>query len=351
MIRTSQSYPSDMGQRNMLFNSQMLGLVIDPGQSTLHQEHHIFLRDTNGPAYPSIHPLLSSLGSAANLNLYPLFGNHDSNMFYGHHYHVGGDPSSFNWSYMPHMPYFQGSSVSAGSLETGSRGEQEYQNTTFSNNSTILLHPPIHYYNFHYPPLVQGIQGLNYHFHHPIPAPFYRHHMNHHFHHRTMRNTWDGRESLSSYPRHFYRPQRRVSQYAPVEISGRIRILPSEEVAVLEFPSMQPYTNDASYEELLALEERIGNVNTGLSERTIINCLQTRTHTSCTTSSDHDESSEMDQNSICVVCQAEYEENDNIGILGCGQEYHVDCIKQWLLLKNLCPMCKRPAFSMDNNES
>ncbi|KAJ8624134.1 hypothetical protein MRB53_032664 [Persea americana] len=104
-------------------------------------------------------------------------------------------------------------------------------------------------------------------------------------------------------------------------------------------------------QELLALEERIGNVNTGLSERTIIDCLQTRTHTSCTTSSDHDESSEMDQNSICVVCQAEYEENDNIGILGCGHEYHVDCIKQWLLLKNLCPMCKRPAFSRDNNES
>lgn len=124
--------------------------------------------------------------------------------------------------------FASGSSVSAGSLEIGSRGEREYQTNTSSNNSTILLHPPIHYYNFHYPPSVQGIQGLNYHFHHPIPAPFYRHHMNHHFHHRTMRNTWDGRESLSSYPQHFYGPQRRVSQYAPVEISGRIRILPSE---------------------------------------------------------------------------------------------------------------------------
>ena len=67
----------------MLFDSQMLGLVIDPGQSTLCQEHHIFLRDTTGPAYPSIHPMLSSLGSAENLNLYLLFGNHDSNLFYG----------------------------------------------------------------------------------------------------------------------------------------------------------------------------------------------------------------------------------------------------------------------------
>ncbi|KAJ8615768.1 hypothetical protein MRB53_035140 [Persea americana] len=91
-------------------------------------------------------------------------------------------------------------------------------------------------------------------------------------------------------------------------------------------------------QELLALEERIGNVNTGLSERTIINCLRTRTHTSFTASSAHDKSSEMDQNSICVVCQAEYDENDKIGILGCGHDYHVDCIKRWLLLKNACPI-------------
>ena len=51
-----------------------------------------------------------------------------------------------------------------------------------------------------------------------------------------------------------------------------------------------------------------------------------------------------------LVFQAEYDENDKIGILGCGHDYHVDCIKRWLLLKNACPMCKRPAFSVDNNK-
>ncbi|XXG89171.1 hypothetical protein AAC387_Pa12g1240 [Persea americana] len=51
------------------------------------------------------------------------------------------------------------------------------------------------------------------------------------------------------------------------KITGHIRILPSEEVDVLEFPSMQPHTNDASYEELLALEERIGNSCQQSSER------------------------------------------------------------------------------------
>ena len=86
----------------------MLDFEIELGLSNLHREHHIFLRNANGPTYPSIHPMLSSLGSAANLNLYPLYGHHDSNIFYGNPYHVGGDPSSSTWSYMPHMPYLQG---------------------------------------------------------------------------------------------------------------------------------------------------------------------------------------------------------------------------------------------------
>ena len=77
----------------------------EAGQSNLHQERHIFLRDANGPAYPGIHPMLSSSGSSANLNLYPLFGDHDFNMFYGNHYYVSSDPSTSNWSYIIHASF------------------------------------------------------------------------------------------------------------------------------------------------------------------------------------------------------------------------------------------------------
>lgn len=31
---------------------------------------------------------------------------------------------------------------------------------------------------------------------------------------------------------------------------------------------------------------------------------------------------------------------DEIGKLDCGHEFHTNCIKQWLTLKNLCPICK-----------
>ncbi|MCD7469196.1 hypothetical protein HAX54_008050 [Datura stramonium] len=43
---------------------------------------------------------------------------------------------------------------------------------------------------------------------------------------------------------------------------------------------------------------------------------------------------------ICAICQAEFEHEETIGTLGCGHEYHTSCIKQWLLRKKDCPMCR-----------
>ncbi|KAJ8533939.1 hypothetical protein K7X08_007263 [Anisodus acutangulus] len=42
----------------------------------------------------------------------------------------------------------------------------------------------------------------------------------------------------------------------------------------------------------------------------------------------------------CAICQSEYEHEEDIGTLQCGHEYHVNCIKQWLLRKKDCPMCR-----------
>ncbi|KAA3484651.1 E3 ubiquitin-protein ligase MBR2-like isoform X1 [Gossypium australe] len=84
--------------------------------------------------------------------------------------------------------------------------------------------------------------------------------------------------------------------------------------------------------ELLALEERIGNVSTGLSEETILNHLERRKHSSAPGAQLEAEP--------CCVCQEEYNDGEDIGTLECGHGYHFDCIKQWLMHKNLCPICK-----------
>ncbi|XP_059635224.1 E3 ubiquitin-protein ligase MBR2-like [Cornus florida] len=91
-----------------------------------------------------------------------------------------------------------------------------------------------------------------------------------------------------------------------------------------------------SYEELLALEDHIGNVDTGLSEETMTKSLKHCKYFLLT-----EENAEKDS---CSVCQEDYEEEDDLGILNCGHRFHMECIKRWLRCKNLCPVCKSTAL-------
>nr|XP_043612239.1 E3 ubiquitin-protein ligase MBR1-like [Erigeron canadensis] len=90
--------------------------------------------------------------------------------------------------------------------------------------------------------------------------------------------------------------------------------------------------DDMSYEELLELGERIGSVSTGLSEDLISKCLRESVYCS---------SDEIQDEGSCVICLEEYVHMDDVGMLkGCKHDFHVGCIKKWLSMKNLCPICK-----------
>ncbi|XP_043708820.1 probable E3 ubiquitin-protein ligase RHG1A isoform X2 [Telopea speciosissima] len=95
--------------------------------------------------------------------------------------------------------------------------------------------------------------------------------------------------------------------------------------------------DNMSYEELLALEERIGNVSTGLNEETILKCLKQRKYFSITIGAPV----EVEP---CCICQEEYVDGEDMGTLDCGHDFHSRCIKQWLKHKNLCPICKTTAL-------
>ncbi|KAE8711736.1 cell wall protein AWA1-like isoform X3 [Hibiscus syriacus] len=91
--------------------------------------------------------------------------------------------------------------------------------------------------------------------------------------------------------------------------------------------------DNMSYEELLALGEHIGDVSTGLNEETILKLMKQHKYSSITT--------EFTQESEpCCICQEEYVDGEDTGTLDCGHDFHTNCIKQWLMLKNLCPVCK-----------
>ncbi|KAL5214534.1 hypothetical protein ABZP36_003686 [Zizania latifolia] len=95
--------------------------------------------------------------------------------------------------------------------------------------------------------------------------------------------------------------------------------------------------DNMSYEELLALEERIGNVSTGLSEEAVTKLLKQKKFSSwrLEASLEHEP---------CCICQEEYVDGDDLGTLDCGHDFHVRCVRQWLVVKNMCPICKNTAL-------
>ncbi|XP_055820743.1 uncharacterized protein LOC129889468 isoform X2 [Solanum dulcamara] len=98
-----------------------------------------------------------------------------------------------------------------------------------------------------------------------------------------------------------------------------------------------------SYEELLALEERMGTVSTALPEEAVSKCLQRSIYQGM-----HSElgafGGDGDEAEIkCSICQEEYVVGDEIGKLECEHGYHMECVQQWLKLKNWCPICKASA--------
>ncbi|RDX64015.1 E3 ubiquitin-protein ligase MBR1, partial [Mucuna pruriens] len=102
-----------------------------------------------------------------------------------------------------------------------------------------------------------------------------------------------------------------------------------------QFSEWRLDVDDMSYEELLELGERIGYVNTGLKEDEVgLNIRKVKLPSSNDTTKH-----QIDKQ--CSVCQEEYESDDELGRLKCEHCYHFQCIKQWLVHKNFCPVCKQ----------
>ncbi|XP_042417267.1 probable E3 ubiquitin-protein ligase HIP1 isoform X1 [Zingiber officinale] len=101
--------------------------------------------------------------------------------------------------------------------------------------------------------------------------------------------------------------------------------------------------DNMSYEELLALEERIGYVSVGLSVDAIRSCLRETLFCSDQTEDDHEEDG-------CPICLEEYKDRETLGQLNCKHIFHSSCVKKWLLIKNICPICKASALEDASKE-
>ncbi|TXG66828.1 hypothetical protein EZV62_008103 [Acer yangbiense] len=270
------------------------------------------------------------------------------------------DGGASAWTQAPALPYMHGSSVSGSSMENVQRFPET---ATSSRSSSSFLHPPpinIRHHGFHHPsPPIQGVRSHNLNIHPQVAAASYR-----------VPSNYVPQDGFEMVPRHVgpvppagFRIYRHPRDGVAPEASLRqrnlphLRVLPSDGVALLEIPGFYEVGNyidhhrdmrldieDMSYEELLALGERIGNVNTGLSEESITSHLKTRTYLS-TANINLEEPASMDQDSdSCIICQEDFSNHEKIGTLDCGHEYHAECLKKWLLVKNVCPICKSEAL-------
>ncbi|XP_027354849.1 E3 ubiquitin-protein ligase MBR2-like isoform X1 [Abrus precatorius] len=105
--------------------------------------------------------------------------------------------------------------------------------------------------------------------------------------------------------------------------------------------------DNMSYEQLLALEERMGTVSTAVTEEALSECLKKSFY-----QSNAAESCNEDKDDIkCSICQEEYVVADEVGSLQCEHMYHVVCIQQWLRLKNWCPICKASVAPSNSSSS
>ena len=90
-----------------------------------------------------------------------------------------------------------------------------------------------------------------------------------------------------------------------------------------------PNPDKMTYEQLLELEEKVGNVNKGLNEEKIKKIpfitFKKGIYQDC---------------DKCIICQEEFIYGEKVKLLNCGHVFHEECIGPWLLKEKKCPFCK-----------
>jgi hypothetical protein len=94
-----------------------------------------------------------------------------------------------------------------------------------------------------------------------------------------------------------------------------------------------------SYEDLLALSERIGVVKRGLSTGEI-NALPRIKHTGSSTDLTPSKDRDND-NHDCAICMTEFSQGDDVLLMpNCLHRFHAACIRPWLTENRTCPVCR-----------
>ncbi|KAM4677494.1 E3 ubiquitin-protein ligase Arkadia isoform 2-T2 [Discoglossus pictus] len=97
-----------------------------------------------------------------------------------------------------------------------------------------------------------------------------------------------------------------------------------------------------NFEELIHLEERLGNVNRGASQGTIERCTYPHKYKKrkLQDKQDEHEATEEDTEEKCTICLSILEEGEDVRRLPCMHLFHQVCVDQWLITNKKCPICR-----------
>lgn len=67
--------------------------------------------------------------------------------------------------------------------------------------------------------------------------------------------------------------------------------------------------------------------------------LQLKTKTLCASNHEDADATAGGGEVICSICMVPLENGERVGDLDCGHHFHVECLKTWVLWRNVCPLC------------
>lgn len=59
----------------------------------------------------------------------------------------------------------------------------------------------------------------------------------------------------------------------------------------------------------------------------------------------------LSETTACSICLQDFQQGDRIGDLPCKHPFHVECLKEWIQLKNHCPLCKITNLATQQSEN
>ncbi|KAG5455375.1 MAG: hypothetical protein BJ554DRAFT_5226, partial [Olpidium bornovanus] len=116
-----------------------------------------------------------------------------------------------------------------------------------------------------------------------------------------------------------------------------------KKIPVVKFRRRSPPPADAGLAASASSQNLVNRAQPG-TKRKWLRKLLSRKKVSQQADADDGEESYLtlpDEDAVCVICLAEYEDSEELRKLLCGHHFHTACADEWLRLSRTCPLCKR----------